>query len=76
MKTFSVREARTNLSKLLALIEQGEIIVIARNGRPIARLSAISNRRPKPGFEKGRIWMAGDCFRPLSARASAPWDGD
>lgn len=39
MKTFNIYEAKTNLSKLLELVEQGEQVVIARNGKPIADLS-------------------------------------
>ncbi len=37
--TVNVHEAKTHLSRLLARVEQGEDIVIARAGRPIARLS-------------------------------------
>jgi prevent-host-death family protein len=48
--TVSVREAKTHLSRLLARVEAGEEIVIARRGRPIARLQrlnpAVLQRRP------------------------------
>ncbi len=55
MKTFSVSEATSHLPDLLALVERGEEVLIARNDRPIARLSAMS----APGTawrpaEKGR----------------------
>ena len=43
-----VLEAKTHLSALLARVEQGERIVITRNGRPIARLVRAGNRRKKP----------------------------
>lgn len=41
MKTVSVLEARNNLSALLAEVEKGEEVVIARRGRPVARLAPL-----------------------------------
>jgi prevent-host-death family protein len=38
MTTVTTDEAKTNLPKLLALVEAGEEVVIARSGKPIARL--------------------------------------
>lgn len=43
--TVNVHEAKTQLSKLLADVEQGEEIVIARRGKPIARI--VRYDRPK-----------------------------
>jgi len=40
-KPVSVHEAKTHLSRLLARVSSGETIVIARSGRPIARLVPI-----------------------------------
>jgi len=34
----NVHEAKSQLSKLLELVEQGETVVIARNGQPVAEL--------------------------------------
>jgi prevent-host-death family protein len=51
--TVNVHEAKTHLSRLLARVEAGESIVIARAGRPIAVLAPVD--RPKtrrPGNEK------------------------
>jgi prevent-host-death family protein len=51
MKTVDIREAETTLSTLLAEVEQGEQIVITRNGRPIVRLTRIApTRRRQPGL--------------------------
>ena len=46
MKTTTVNthEAKTQLSRLLALVEKGEEIVIARNGKPIAKLVSAAER--------------------------------
>jgi prevent-host-death family protein len=41
MKTVNIHEAKTTLSALLAEVERGEEVVIARNGTPVARLSRI-----------------------------------
>lgn len=53
----NVHEAKTHLSKLLERVEQGETIVIARAGKPVAELTAV---KPKADFVfgalKGLIW--------------------
>ncbi len=59
----NVHEAKTRLSLLLKKAENGEDIVIARNGHPIARLvaykpDAASPRRP--GGWEGRVRMTAD----------------
>jgi prevent-host-death family protein len=48
--TVNIHDAKTNLSKLLARVENGETIVIARAGKPVAELSAV---RPRPEFVFG-----------------------
>ncbi|MDN5749190.1 MAG: type II toxin-antitoxin system Phd/YefM family antitoxin [Pseudonocardia sp.] len=64
----NVYEAKTHLSKLLERVEAGEEIVIARNGRPVARLVPTQRERaPRvPGAWKGKGWIADD-FK------SGPW---
>ncbi len=41
---FNIHEAKTNLSRLLELVEQGETVIIARHGKPVARLVSIPNQ--------------------------------
>lgn len=48
--TVNVHEAKTNLSKLLARVEAGEQIVIARSGSPVARLVPIRKGKPSDLF--------------------------
>jgi prevent-host-death family protein len=57
MKQVNVHEAKTQLSRLLQEVEDGEEIVIARNGEPVARLVRHQpERKPRaPGWAKGRI---------------------
>ncbi|MDR3360718.1 MAG: type II toxin-antitoxin system prevent-host-death family antitoxin [Bifidobacteriaceae bacterium] len=54
MTTVSVREAKTHLSRLLAAVERGEDVVIARSGQPVARLVALSSQ-PKGKRPLGRL---------------------
>jgi prevent-host-death family protein len=53
----NVHEAKTHLSRLLERVEAGEEIVVARAGRPVARL--VPHARPRgprrPGSMKGKI---------------------
>lgn len=60
----NVQEAKTRLSQLLAASENGEDVVIARNGTPIARLAAVQQTPPRPvGFVPGAVSAA--FFEPL-----------
>ena len=58
MKVVNVHEAKTTLSALLAQVEAGEEVVIARNGRPVARLVAVPapTRREPGGWRKLPGW--------------------
>jgi prevent-host-death family protein len=58
----NVYEAKTHLSRLLERVEAGEEIVIARNGRPVARLVPPQRERSprEPGGWEGRVWIADD----------------
>lgn len=63
----NVGQAKTELSKLLARVEAGEEIEIARNGVPVARLVKVE-REMSPGERwlstwgalEGRIWVSED----------------
>jgi prevent-host-death family protein len=52
MRQVKVHEAKTNLSKLLAAVEAGEEIVIARGKKPIVRLVAVVCENPQEIAEK------------------------
>jgi prevent-host-death family protein len=62
VKQVNVHEAKTQLSRLLQDVEEGEEVVIARNGTPVAKLVPhVEERKPRePGWAKGRMWMAPD----------------
>lgn len=44
----SVADAKTNLSKLLEAVEQGETILITRHGKPVATLTQAQSPNSKP----------------------------
>jgi prevent-host-death family protein len=83
-KTVNIHTAKTTLSKLIAEVEAGEEIVIARAGKPVARLVAARKKKAtakpkfdrKPGFMKGKIWMSPDFDDPLPANMLAAMLGD
>jgi len=54
--TVNMHEAKTNLSKLIMLLEKGEDIIIAKAGNPVARLTAYVERPQRvPNRLKGRV---------------------
>jgi prevent-host-death family protein len=68
LATVSVEEAAANFAELLSRVTAGEEVVIAREGRPVARLAPVENgpsRRRIPDLDKGKIWMAPDFDEPL-----------
>ena len=66
MKVVNVHEAKTKLSELLKKVEAGEEIVIARAGKPVARLVPASrNSKPKLGTARGLVKIADDFNDPL-----------
>ncbi len=76
MVTVNVHEAKTNLSRLLAQVEAGEEVVIARNGTPVARLVREKPRAPrKPGRFKGVFEVPDSFFDPLPEEELARWEG-
>ncbi len=77
MTTVNIHEAKTHLSRLLALVEAGEDVTIARNGKPVARL--VPCERPGKrqfGLLKGRIKLDESFFEPLPEEELAAWEGD
>jgi prevent-host-death family protein len=66
MKQVNMHEAKTRLSKLVELVERGERVVIARNGKPVAELIPyveVTGRR-KGGQLKGKVWISPDFDAP------------
>jgi prevent-host-death family protein len=76
-KTLNLYEAKTRLSQLVERAAAGEEIVIAKAGKPRARLVALpKTKRPRrPGGSKGRIRIAADFDAPLPADLLAQFLG-
>lgn len=57
MTTVNIYEAKTQLSKLIALVQSGEQVVIAKNGKPVADLTVHkpSKNKIKFGVAAGKI---------------------
>ncbi len=72
MMTVNVSEAKTHLSRLLA----GEDVVIARRGKPVARLVQFQQRgKRRFGALKGKIDLDDSFFDPLPEEELALWEG-
>src|SRR2546421_11156052 len=65
----SLYEAKTHLSELVEQVAQGREIIIAKSGKPKARLVPLepkdTRRLRNDGFGKGRGWIADDFDAPL-----------
>jgi prevent-host-death family protein len=77
MKQVNIHEAKTHLSRLVEEAARGDEIVIAKAGKPVARLVAIDDDvSPRPrGLLKGKIWIADDFDAPLPDDVLQSFDG-
>jgi prevent-host-death family protein len=63
MQTVNIHQAKTHLSRLVARVERGESFVIARAGKPLARVvpvEAKESSKDRLGFMKGEISVPKD----------------
>lgn len=76
MPIFNVHDAKTNLSRLLAQVEADEEVIIARRGRPVARLVPYKTQgRRQPDVLKGRLVVPDSFFDPLTEQDLKAWEG-
>ena len=76
MPQVNIHEAKTHLSRLVEKAARGEEIVIAKGGKPKAKLVSVT--RPgagqrRPGRLKGRIWITDDFDAPMTEEELARW---
>jgi prevent-host-death family protein len=81
MPTVNIYEAKTKLSKLIDMAVSGSDVVIARNGRPVARLIALEEASSKPRYRLGLLegeesWLADDFDAPLPREILAQFEGE
>ena len=76
MPIVTIHAAKTNLSKLLARVEAGEEIVIARGKTPITRLTPINALPAKRQFGafKGVLSVGPEFFEPMTNAELAEWE--
>lgn len=67
MQTVNIHEAKTNLSRLIAMAGQGEPFIIAKAGKPLVKVTAINTpsgaQRRRLGFMKGMLQVPDDFDR-------------
>jgi prevent-host-death family protein len=70
--TFNIHYAKTHLSKLLEQVQSGEEIIIAKAGKPVAKLcpveKSLEKSKPKrmPGSLKGKVRLSPDFSEPVA----------
>jgi prevent-host-death family protein len=74
----NIHEAKTHLSRLVDEAAAGDEIVIARAGKPVARLVGLpSGGEPrKLGMLRGKIWIGPDFDEPLPDEIQRAFDGE
>ena len=77
MTAMNLYDAKTNLSALVDRAADGEEIVIAKNGRPMARLVPLERRTaPRPlGLLAGQVWVGDDFDDPLPDDIARAFEG-
>ena len=78
LETDNVHAAKTHLSRLIEEAAAGEEVVIARAGKPVARLLPFEARAAprRPGLMKGEIWSADHFDDPLPEESMATFRGE
>lgn len=76
MGAINIYEAKTRLSQLVDQAARGEDVVIARNGKPVARLTRLKHDKSKIklGVLKGKITVVEDFDAPLPEDILAGFD--
>ncbi len=66
--SYTVHQAKTNLSRLIKEAQKGKEVIITRGKEPVAKLVPIPKtvHKPFPDMLKGKIWSAPDAFEPLT----------
>ena len=76
-QTYNIQEAKVHLSRLLKDVVSGEEVIIAKAGKPIARISQIEKSGPKIRFGvlKGKVKVSEDFDAPLSDDLLSEFEG-
>ena len=76
-RVVNIHEAKTHLSRLLSRVERGDEVIIARAGRPVARLLPFDAKpaRRTLGSDRGLFSIPDDFDAPLPERVVADFEG-
>jgi prevent-host-death family protein len=76
-KMVNIHEAKTHLSRLLARVMGGEEVIIAKAGKPVARLVPIEQlpKERSPGSAAGRIIILPEFEAPLPEEILQGFEG-
>lgn len=77
MRRMNIHDAKTNLSRELAALLPGEVIVICKNNEPVAELRALPKRlgrRRSWGIDRGVFDVPSDINAPLPADELDAWE--
>jgi prevent-host-death family protein len=77
MDTINIYEAKTHLSKLVDRAAAGKDVILARGGKPVARLTSLT-KQPKKirfGVLKGKVKIGADFDAPLPDEVLAQFEG-
>jgi prevent-host-death family protein len=77
MTTINIYEAKTQLSKLVEKAASGQDVIIARGGKPVARLTRLEapQRKLRFGLLKGKVKIAKDFDAPLPEDLIGQFEG-
>ena len=79
MIKLNIHEAKTHLSRYLARLEKGEVIVLCKRNTPIAEIRRLPPVRTQPrplGLAKGTVRILPSFFDPLPADELAAFEGE
>jgi len=76
-KVVNIHEAKTHLSRLVEEVATGSEIIIAKAGKPMARLSpfTVAVKKKKLGLLQGKIKIVGEFNMPLPEDILATFEG-
>jgi prevent-host-death family protein len=71
----NVHEAKTQLSRLLELVEQGETVTIARHGKPVAELVRVKRSGFPFGIARGEhlVPPGDEWWQPMTDQEAEDW---
>jgi prevent-host-death family protein len=77
LSTINIYEAKTQLSRLVEQAASGKDVIIARGGKPVARLTCLEGqpREIRFGVLKGKVKVAKDFDQPLPDEVLAQFEG-